>query len=60
VGDATIPGLVFGIVGAVIGTLGGRAFRGWLAKKLGSDGPAAIIEDAIAVGGAVLIGVLLP
>jgi uncharacterized membrane protein len=60
VGDAMIPGLVLGIIGAVAGTLGGRAFRGELAKRFGKDRPAALIEDAVALGGAALIGVLLP
>jgi uncharacterized membrane protein len=48
-------GLVAGAIGAVIGTLGGRAVRGWLAAAFGSDRPAALIEDAIAIGGAFLI-----
>lgn len=48
-------GLVAGVVGAVIGTLGGRALRGALAKTFGSDRPAALMEDALAIGGAVLI-----
>jgi uncharacterized membrane protein len=52
-------GLLAGIVGAVIGTIGGRAFRARLATAFGSDRPAAIIEDAIAIGGALLIGVAL-
>ena len=56
---AMIGGLLAGIVGAVIGTLGGRAFRGWLATAFGSDRPAAFIEDAVAIGGALLIGVVL-
>lgn len=54
-----VGGLVAGIVGAVIGTLGGRAFRARLATALGSDHPAAFIEDALAIGGALLIGVAL-
>ena len=41
-------------LGAVIGTLGGRQFRGALAKAFGNDHPAAFIEDAVAIGGAVL------
>ena len=53
-------GLVAGLLGAVIGTLGGRAFRGWLAGAFGSDRPAALIEDAMAIGGAFLIVVSLP
>jgi uncharacterized membrane protein len=47
-------------VGAVIGTLGGRQVRGALAKAFGNDHPAAFIEDAVAIGGAVLaLAVLL-
>jgi uncharacterized membrane protein len=56
---ALVTGLVAGIIGAIIGTLGGRAFRGWLAAAFGQDRPAALIEDAIAIGGAYLIVSLL-
>jgi uncharacterized membrane protein len=56
----TMPvGAMAGAVGAVIGTLGGRALRGWLAGALGSDRPAAFIEDALAIGAALLIVVSL-
>lgn len=48
-------GLLMGVVGAVIGTLGGAAFRGRLAAAFGRDLPAAITEDVIAVVGAFLI-----
>ena len=48
-------GGVLGMVGAVIGTLGGRACRVRLAAAFGSDPPAAFIEDAMAIAGAVLI-----
>ena len=58
-GGAMVGGLLAGIVGAVIGTLGGRAFRARLAAAFGSDRPAAFIEDAVAIGGALLIGVSL-
>jgi uncharacterized membrane protein len=58
-GGSWIGGLVAGAVGAVIGTLGGRAARARLAAAFGSDRPAAFIEDAVAVGGALLIGVAL-
>jgi uncharacterized membrane protein len=54
-----VGGLVPGIVGAVIGTLGGRASRARLASAFGSDRPAAFIEDAVAIGSALLIGVAL-
>ncbi len=50
-----VPGLVAGIVGAVIGTYGGAAFRAGLAKSFGRDLPAALVEDAVAIGGALLI-----
>lgn len=56
---ARVGGLLAGIVGAVIGTLGGRAFRARLAAAFGSDRPAAFIEDAVAIVGALLIGVTL-
>jgi uncharacterized membrane protein len=59
VSGATIGGLLAGIIGAIIGTFGGRAFRARLAKSLGSDRPAALIEDAIAISAALLIGVAL-
>ncbi len=52
---ALIAGLVAGVAGAVIGTLGGAAVRARLAAALGSDRPAALIEDAVAILGAVLI-----
>ena len=55
-----VPGVVVGVVGAVIGTLGGRAMRGRLAASFGQDRPAALIEDAVAIGGAFLIMSALP
>jgi uncharacterized membrane protein len=54
------PGLVAGVAGAAIGTLGGRAFRAQLAAAFGSDRPAALIEDLVAIGGAFLILSALP
>jgi uncharacterized membrane protein len=54
-GGSLVTGAIAGIVGAIIGTLGGRAGRGWLAGVFGSDRPAALIEDAIAIVGAYLI-----
>jgi uncharacterized membrane protein len=48
-----LPGAVAGLAGAVIGTLGGRAFRARLASAFGSDRPAALVEDAIAIAAAV-------
>lgn len=48
-------GAVAGVVGAVIGTLGGAHLRSKLAASFGRDAPAAFIEDAVAVVGAILI-----
>jgi uncharacterized membrane protein len=48
-------GALAGIVGAVIGTLGGASLRGRLAASFGKDAPAAFLEDAVAVIGAVLL-----
>lgn len=53
--DMLVPGLIAGIVGAVLGTYCGAAIRAWLARSFGRDLPAALIEDAAAVGGALLI-----
>jgi len=50
-----LRGAALGAVGAVIGTLGGAEFRGRLAAKFGKDRPAALIEDAVAVIGGLLI-----
>jgi uncharacterized membrane protein len=50
-----IGGAVAGLIGAVIGTLGGASARSALARAMGRDLPAALIEDVVAVGGAVLI-----
>ena len=59
-GGALAIGVIAGMAGAVIGTLGGRALRARLAAALGSDRPAALIEDLIALGGAFLIVEMLP
>jgi uncharacterized membrane protein len=52
---AAVGGLVAGVIGAVIGTFGGYAARMWLAGIFGRDRPAAIIEDLVAIVGAILI-----
>jgi uncharacterized membrane protein len=54
-GGALLAGLVAGVVGAVAGTYGGAALRSRLASAFSSDRPAALIEDAIAIGLAVLV-----
>src|ERR1043166_2517619 len=52
---ATFVGLLLGAMGAVIGTLGGAAVRAPLAQAFGKDLPAALVEDAVAIGGAILL-----
>lgn len=51
----TVGGLVAGAIGAVIGTLGGAELRGRMAAAFGKDRPAALIEDAMAIIGGLLI-----
>ena len=53
-----VLGAVAGIAGAIAGTFAGHAFRARLAKIFGRDLPAALIEDAIAIGAAVLLTVM--
>ena len=54
--QAFIGGLLAGALGAVAGTLGGYEFRSRLVRAIGgNDLPIALLEDAIAVGGALLI-----
>ena len=48
-------GLLAGAAGAVAGTLGGGAARARLAAAFGSDRPAALIEEVVAIGGALLL-----
>lgn len=57
-GGSLLAGALAGIIGAVIGTYGGAALRKTLAERIGRDAPAALIENAIAIGGAVLIVML--
>jgi uncharacterized membrane protein len=54
--DALMGGLLAGVLGAVAGTLGGYEFRARLVRAIGgNDLPIALLEDAIAIGGAFLI-----
>lgn len=60
-GQALIGGLLAGVLGAVAGTLGGYEARTRLVKALGGkDLPIALLEDAIALCGAVWILSRLP
>ena len=51
-GGQLVLGLVAGVLGAVIGTLGGAAARAWLAQAFGRDLPAGLLEDVVAIVGA--------
>ena len=53
--DALAGGLIAGALGAVAGTLGGYEFRARLARAFGRDLPAALIEDVVAIGLAILV-----
>jgi uncharacterized membrane protein len=50
-----ILGAILGAIGAVVGTLGGANLRARLATSFKRDRPAALIEDAVAIIGAILI-----
>jgi uncharacterized membrane protein len=50
--DELLSCLLAGILGAVAGTLGGYEARVRLARAAGKDLPIALLEDAIAIGGA--------
>jgi uncharacterized membrane protein len=54
-GGGWMAGALLGIVGAVVGTLGGAAARSRMAAAFGSDRPAALTEDAVAIGVALWI-----
>lgn len=53
-GHNFIVGLIAGIVGSVVGTLGGSKARAFAAQAFGSDLPAALLEDFLAIVLAVL------
>lgn len=53
------PGLIAGLIGAVLGTYGGAAARAALARRFGRDLPAALIEDLAAIALGVLAMALL-
>lgn len=55
VGGSVIVGLIAGVAGAVAGTLVGYELRSRLARAVGRDLPVALLEDAVAIGGALWI-----
>src|SRR5215469_75966 len=55
-GQSLIGGLVAGVIGSIVGTLGGYEARVRLVRATGGkDLPIALLEDVIAIGGALLI-----
>ncbi len=54
-GGSWLGGLVAGVIGAAIGTYGSAPIRAGLAKTLGRDLPAALLEDAVAIVAGILI-----
>lgn len=48
-------GIAAGVIGAIVGTFAGAEVRLRLAAAFGADRPAALIEDAFAIGGALLL-----
>ena len=48
--NGMIIGLMAGIAGAVAGTFGSAKARSFLARTFGRDLPAALLEDAVALG----------
>jgi uncharacterized membrane protein len=53
-GEPLAGGVVFGVIGSLIGTYGGYAMRMRLARKVGSDFPVAVAESTLALGLSVL------
>jgi len=53
--EAVVVGAAAGVVGAFFGTFGGYAARVWLGRLVGKDLPVALLEDAVAIGGALLL-----
>ena len=48
-GGSWVGGLIAGSIGAVVGTFGGYELRSRLARAIGRDLPAALIEDVVAI-----------
>lgn len=54
-GGSLAAGAIAGLIGALAGTFGGYEARKRLAIAFGKDQPAAFLEDAIAIAGALLL-----
>jgi uncharacterized membrane protein len=53
-GGSLLLGILLGVIGAVLGTFGGAAMRAKLAAAFGRDLPAALLEDVMAIGLAII------
>ncbi|QNH18748.1 hypothetical protein HEP74_03922 [Xanthomonas sp. SS] len=58
-GGLWVTAMVAGALGAVLGAYGGAAARAAMAQRFGRDLPAALLEDAVAIGLGVLAMALL-
>jgi uncharacterized membrane protein len=54
-GGSVKMGMIAGAAGGAVGTFALRALRGLLASAFGRDLPAALLEDAAAIGGGLLL-----
>ncbi len=54
-GQSLAVGAVAGVAGAIAGTLGGYEARVRLAKIVGKDLPVALLEDVLAISGALFL-----
>lgn len=54
-GGSLAVGAIMGALGGVAGTFGGYEARKRLAAAFGKDQPAAFLEDAVAIAGAILL-----
>jgi len=53
-GAAPVAGALVGVIGALIGTYGGKAVRLWLIERAGGVA-SALIEDVVAIGLAICV-----
>lgn len=54
--QSLVGNLLAGVIGSIVGTLGGYELRALLVKSIGgNDLPIALLEDAVAIGGAFFI-----
>lgn len=55
VGGVFVGGALAGLIGAGLGAFAGAAFRERMSEKVKMDFPGAVLEDLVAVGGALLV-----